>query len=98
MDDLQYEGHTGEIDNVLTALENGKRPMITGFEGRNTVELITAIYKAGFEKKTVTLPIEPEDEYYTVEGFQKHAVHFYEKKESVENFEVGEISVGNYKK
>ena len=98
LDDLQYEGHTGEIDNVLTALENGKRPMITGFEGRNTVELITAIYKAGFEKKTVTLPIEPEDEYYTVEGFQKHAVHFYEKKESVENFEVGEISVGNYKK
>ena len=98
LDDLQYEGHTGEIDNVLTALENGKRPMITGIEGRNTVELITAIYKAGFEKKTVTLPIEPEDEYYTVEGFQKHAVHFYEKKESIENFEAGEISVGNYKK
>lgn len=98
LDDLQYEGHTGEIDNVLTALENGKRPMITGIEGRNTVELITAIYKAGFEKKTVTLPIEAEDEYYTVEGFQKHAVHFYEKKESIENFEAGEISVGNYKK
>lgn len=98
LDDLQYEGHTGEIDNVLTAVENGKRPMITGIEGRNTVELITAIYKAGFEKKTVTLPIEPEDEYYTVEGFQKHAVHFYEKKESIENFEAGEISVGNYKK
>ena len=28
--DLTYEGHTGEIDNILTALETGKRPMITG--------------------------------------------------------------------
>lgn len=96
LDDLKYEGHTGEIDNVLTALENGERPMITGIEGRNTVELITAIYKAGFEKRTVTLPILPEDEYYTVEGFRRHAVHFYEKKESVENFAADDISVGNY--
>lgn len=56
--DLTYEGHTGEIDNILTALETGKRPMITGEDGRKTVELITAIYKAGFIKQIVTLPIE----------------------------------------
>lgn len=97
LEDLAYEGHTGEIEHVLTALEQNTRPMITGIEGRNTVELITAIYKAGFEKRTVQLPIGPDDEYYTVEGFQKHAVHFYEKKESVENFADAEISVGNYK-
>lgn len=95
--DLKYEGHTGEIDNVLTALENGISPMITGEDGKKTVELITAIYKAGFEKRTVTLPIEPDDEYYTAEGFRKHVVHFYEKGKSVENFAAEEITVGNYK-
>lgn len=94
--DLLYEGHTGEIENVLTALETHIRPFITGEDGRKTVELITAIYKAGFQKRTVTLPIAPEDEYYTMEGLLKNAVHFYEKSASVENFAPEEISVGNY--
>lgn len=94
--DLQYEGHTGEIENVLTALEQGERPLITGEDGRRTVELITAIYKAGFQKRTVELPIGREDAYYTVEGIQKNAVHFYEKTGHVENFAAAEISTGNY--
>ena len=34
--DLKYEGHTGEIDDVLSALEEGRRPMITGKDGRKT--------------------------------------------------------------
>ena len=96
IEDLEYEGHTGEIDDVLTALEGGGRPMITGEDGRKTVELITAIYKAGFEKRTVSLPITNEDEYYTLEGILKNAVHFYEKTGCVENFSDAEISVGNY--
>lgn len=96
MEDLKYEGHTGEIDNVLAALENGTRPMITGADGRKTVELITAIYKAGFQKRTVELPITAGDEYYTLEGILKNAVHFYEKTGCVENFADAEISVGNY--
>lgn len=95
--DLKYEGHTGEIENVLTALEKGGRLLITGEDGRKTVELITAIYKAGFEKRTVPLPIGREDEYYTVEGIQKHAVRFYEKTGHVENFAAAEISTGNYR-
>lgn len=94
--DLVYEGHAGEIDDVLAALEKGARPLITGADGRKTVELITAIYKAGFEKQTVTLPIGPEDEYYTETGLQKHAVHFYEKGKSIENFASSEITVGTY--
>ena len=60
------------------------------------MELITAIYKAGFQKRTVTLPIASEDEYYTMEGLLKNAAHFYEKSASVENFAPEEISVGNY--
>ena len=81
--ELAYTGHEGEIDNVMTAIETGEQPLITGESGRLTIELITAIYKAGFEQRTVELPITPEDEYYTVQGIRKNAIHFYEKKNSV---------------
>ncbi len=93
---LLHTGHEGEIDNVLTAIETGSRPLITGESGRLTIELITAIYKAGFEHKTVELPITKDDEYYTVQGIQKNAIHFYEKTASVT--ELGnsqEITVGS---
>lgn len=94
--DLEYEGHTGEIDNVLTAIENGTAPMITGIDGRRTVELITAIYKSGFTGQQVPLPISKDDELYNFSGIIKNAIHFYEKTSSVENFEASEITTGNY--
>ena len=94
--DLKYEGHTGEIDDILTALERGGRPMITGEDGRKTGELISAIYKAGCTRSVVRLPIEKEDDYYTFQGILKHAIHFYEKKASVENFREEAITLGNY--
>jgi len=84
--ELAYTGHEGEIDNVLTAIETGEQPLITGESGRLTIELITAIYKAGFEQRTVELPITVQDEYYTVQGIQKNAIHFYEKTNSVVDF------------
>lgn len=93
---LAYEGHTGEIENVLTALEKGERPLITGEDGKKTIEVITAIYKSGFSGQVVKFPIDSEDEYYTFEGIMKNAIHFYEKKASVENFAEESITVGNY--
>ena len=80
-----YEGFVGEINNVLTALETGGRPLITGADGRKTVELITAIYKSGCTKTTVSLPLAKDDEYYTFDGILKNATRFYEKGKSVEN-------------
>lgn len=94
--DLVYEGHTGEIDDVLTALETGGRPLITGVDGRRTVEVITAIYLSGFSGQKVKLPIQKENPGYTFEGILKNAVHFYEKTASVENFEEEKITLGNY--
>ena len=44
----------------------------------------------------MSLPIAKEDDYYTFQGILKHAVHFYEKKASVENFADEAISLGNY--
>ena len=93
---LRCEGHTGEIDNYLTALEHGERPLITGKDGRRTIELITAIYKSGALSETVSLPIAPEDDFYTFEGLLSHVPHFYEKTASVENFAPDTITVGNY--
>ena len=90
---LPYEAFEGEIDNVLSAIENATDPLITGKDGRRTVELITAIYKAGCTKQTVTLPLANNDDFYTFEGIMKHAIRFYEKTASVENID-GEITFG----
>ncbi len=96
---LEHIGHEGEIDNVLTAIETGSRPLVTGESGRDTIELITAIYKAGFAGRVVDLPLTKDDPFYTVEGIQKNVRHFYEKSASVENFADSEITVGSdYKK
>ncbi len=91
--DLEYVGHTGEIDDVLRALETGTRPLITGIDGKRTVELITAIYKAGFTDSFVRLPIPQEDAYYGGDGIRQHAIHFYQKGKSLESFSEEEIKV-----
>lgn len=90
---LENEGHTAEIENVLLAVKNGDKPLITGDDGRKTVELITAIYKSGFSGQTVTLPLEKDDPFYTVDGILKNVKHFYEKKTGVKNFADEEIIV-----
>lgn len=95
--DLKYEGHTGEIDDYLTALENGTRPLITGEDGKRTIELITAIYAAGITKRQVEMPISMDSEFAHTGAIVKKAPHFYEKKESVENFADESFTVGNYK-
>jgi predicted dehydrogenase len=93
-----YVAHQGQIDDVLRAIELGKEPLITGEEGRNTIELITAIYKAGSLGQTVDLPLKKDDPFYTAGGILAKAPRFYQKSASVENF-AGPITVGNdYKK
>ena len=91
---LPHIAHAGQIDNVLTAIERGEAPLITGEEGRRTIELITAIYKAGSEQRTVCLPIRQDDAFYTVEGILRHTPRFFEKSASVIEQE-GEITIGS---
>lgn len=95
---LKWEGHTGQLENVLTALETDCPVAIGGEDGRKTIELICAIYKSGSEKKTVTLPIQKDDPFYTVDGIMAKVPHFYEKTTSAVSLE-GEITLGsNYQK
>lgn len=84
--DLVHTGHSGQIDDVMSCLENGGIPKITGEDGRRTIELITGIYKAGIEKRTISFPITADDKYYTFQGLLDNAPHFYEKSVSIENF------------
>lgn len=91
---LAHTAHTGQIDNVLTAIETKSLPLIQGVDGRKTIELITAIYKAGAGQCPVDLPLKSDDPFYTVEGIMRSVPHFYEKTGSVENQE-GDITVGS---
>jgi UDP-N-acetyl-2-amino-2-deoxyglucuronate dehydrogenase len=85
--EVHYEGHTGQIDNVLRAIETGEPALVNGYSGRATLELIMAIYKSASTGQSVKLPLSTEDPFYTAEGTQATAIHFYEKKNSIDNFQ-----------
>lgn len=93
---LKYEGHTGQLENVITAIETDTLPAIGGEDGCRTIELITAIYLSGSFGQTVELPLTKDSPFYTVDGIMKNTPHFYEKAASVAELN-GEITVGgNY--
>jgi UDP-N-acetyl-2-amino-2-deoxyglucuronate dehydrogenase len=89
-----YEGHTAQINDALQSLETGKEVLITGDDGKNTIELITSIYKSSITGQPVKLPIAKEDPFYTATGLQSSAPHFYEKSTSLENFDNENITIG----
>ena len=94
---IPYEGHPGQLEAMLTALETGGAVPITAEEGRRTIELITAIYKSGSRHRSTELPLKKDDPFYTVDGIRSHVPHFYEKSASVQDFE-GDIVVGGSRK
>jgi predicted dehydrogenase len=89
---LPHTGHQGQIDDVLTAIETRRRPAIDGHDGRRTIELITAIYQAGIERRAVDLPLTPDDPYYQAGTLLERAPRFYAKSASVHDL-AGTISV-----
>ncbi len=94
LEDLDYEGHTGQIDNVLTALEDESEVLIDGNDGRKTLELITAIYQSATFNKKIDLPLTEKSPFYSREGLINNAHKFYKKKKSIENFTDTEITTG----
>jgi UDP-N-acetyl-2-amino-2-deoxyglucuronate dehydrogenase len=93
--EVVYEGHTGQIDNVLAAIENGGPLLIDGQSGRATLELIVGIYKSASTGNKVTFPLAADDPFYTRQGIQANVPHFYEKKTSIENFQDATITTGS---
>jgi len=92
---VKHEGHAGQIDNVLTAIETGSPVLVDGVSGRDTLELIVGIYKSASLGVKVQLPISPQDPFYTRAGIQAQAVHFFEKKNTIENFSTNVITTGS---
>lgn len=93
--DLPYEGHTAQIDNMLTAIETGAPVLIDGISGRETLELIMGIYKSACIGECVQLPLKPDDPFYTRDGVLNNAIYFYEKNSHVENFADLAITTGS---
>jgi len=49
-----------QIEDFLAALSNNTEPLVTGEEGRKTVELFTAIYRSTRDNQPVKFPLQPE--------------------------------------
>ncbi|MHB9081048.1 MAG: Gfo/Idh/MocA family protein [Pirellulaceae bacterium] len=54
---IGHHGHTAQFKDVLQAIKSHRPPLIDGVEGRRSVEIILAIYKAAETGRTVTLPL-----------------------------------------
>lgn len=94
MEPLPYTEHTGQIENMLRAIEEDACPLITGEDGRRMIEFISAVYQSAFTDSKVKLPMTSADLFYTREGILSKAVRFHEKKKSVENYADTGIKVG----
>lgn len=53
--------HERNIEDFLLAVLKGRAPMITGEEGRVTVEIFTAIYRSARDGRAVKWPLAPEN-------------------------------------
>ncbi|MFF4901243.1 Gfo/Idh/MocA family protein [Streptomyces sp. NPDC001068] len=59
--------HLAQLRELIAAMRAGERPRGSGADGRTSLELITALYKAAFTGATVRADgIGPGDPYYTV--------------------------------
>ncbi len=54
---IGHKAHCEQFKDVLSAIKSGKQPLIDGYEGRRSVELILAIYKSAKSGKSVQLPL-----------------------------------------
>jgi predicted dehydrogenase len=54
---IGHHGHTAMFKDVLKAIKGGTKPLIDGPEGRRSVEVILAIYKAAETARAVALPL-----------------------------------------
>lgn len=91
---LKYEGHAGQVEDILSAIDNGGRPFIDGEAGRRTFELIMGIYKSAVTGETVPFPLLEKDPMYTKETMIAQMPRFHEKTKSIDNFSNTNITLG----
>jgi predicted dehydrogenase len=55
--ELEHEGHTGQVDDFLRAIETSSTPLVTGQDGKNAIEVVAGMYKSALEGRAVDLPL-----------------------------------------
>ncbi|WP_378952261.1 Gfo/Idh/MocA family protein [Pelosinus sp. sgz500959] len=55
--DISFEDHRRQFQEIVTAFQNDREYSINGLEGRKSLEIILAIYKAAFNNDKVVLPL-----------------------------------------
>jgi len=89
---LEYEHHTGQIENFLDSIEADTPLKMDGLDGRHSIELISAIYKSAITKQTVILPLSKDDPYYSFPSRIENAVRYNKKTKSVKSFDDATIT------
>src|SRR5699024_4657318 len=90
---LEHTGHAGQLGDVIAAIRDGRTPLVDGEDGKRAIELVTAIYAATIERRTIDLPIPPEDPWYRSGTLVERAPRFFAQTTSVASQD-GEIIVG----
>ena len=54
---ISHTGHMLQFKDFLKAVQEGKKPLVDGHEGRKSVEIILAIYQSSWTGKRVKLPL-----------------------------------------
>jgi predicted dehydrogenase len=91
---IPHEGHEGQIDNLLAAIEGREKLLNDGKEGRRTLELIMGIYKSAVTGGSVSFPVLADDPFYRRETMTSLMPRYYKKTKTVENFSESPISIG----
>lgn len=60
---ISYAGHLEQLRDFVKAVQTGGKPLVDGEEGRKSVEIILAIYKAAESGKTVELPLKSDPKF-----------------------------------
>src|SRR5262249_12249544 len=50
--------HALQIQDFVQAIREGRRPLVTGEDGRVVVEMFTAIYRSNQERRAIALPLD----------------------------------------
>lgn len=83
---LEITDHAAQIQNFLFAIEGSETLYVDGADGRNTIELIMAIYESAVTRKPVDLPLGSDHAIYRKDSFIAMMPRFHEKTKSVESF------------
>jgi UDP-N-acetyl-2-amino-2-deoxyglucuronate dehydrogenase len=57
--DLDPASHAAQIDDLLAAIDAGRRPSVTAEDGRAALQVVCAVYESAREGRTVVIPGDP---------------------------------------